>query len=151
MPNFLREDYGIRQAQGDSAAPTSGTYNAMDIVENSAPAAGYPVSWVCVTGGAPGTWRPQGFLPNLTAVAAASNVAATAGIVSVTGSGGYNVTLAVPSATDHSGITVNFVNTSSGTITAVAATGASIVGLPVAIATNTSGTFRAYGTNWYRV
>ena len=151
MPNFLRDDYGIRLAQAETAVPASGQYNAMDLVDNSAPAAGYPVSWVCVTAGSPGTWRPTGFLGNLTSVTAASNVAATAGIVSVTGSGGHNITLAVPTAADNNGITVNVVNTSSGTVTAVAATGAAIVGLPVTVATNTSAAFKAYGTNWYRV
>ena len=150
MPNFLQEDWGIRNSMADTTSPASGTYNAMDAVENSAPANGSPVSWVCVTGGTPGTWRPTGFLANLTSVTSASNVTATAGIVSVTGSGGHNITMAVPTAADNNGITVNVVNTTAGAITAVAATGAAIVGVAT-FAGNTSAAFKAYGTNWYRV
>ena len=44
----------------DSAAPTTGTYAAGDIVYNSAPAASGTIGWVCVTAGTPGTWKTFG-------------------------------------------------------------------------------------------
>jgi hypothetical protein len=40
-----------------SAAPTTGTYTAGDIVFDSSPTAGSYVGWICVTGGSPGTWK----------------------------------------------------------------------------------------------
>lgn len=45
-----------------AAAPTTGTWEAMDVVDNNAVAnsAGSPIGWVCVTAGTPGTWRPYG-------------------------------------------------------------------------------------------
>ena len=56
MPNYVREDYLVRQAQADSGAPGSGTYNVMDLVENNSPALNNPLFWVCTSGGSPGTW-----------------------------------------------------------------------------------------------
>jgi hypothetical protein len=43
-----------------TAAPTTGTWQAGDRVQNTAPAAGGKVGWVCVTAGTPGTWKPYG-------------------------------------------------------------------------------------------
>lgn len=43
-----------------TAAPTTGTWNAGDIILNSAPAAGGYIGWVCVTTGTPGTWKSFG-------------------------------------------------------------------------------------------
>jgi hypothetical protein len=43
-----------------TAAPTTGTYEIGDIVYNSTPAAGGYIGWVCVTAGAPGTWKTFG-------------------------------------------------------------------------------------------
>ena len=153
MPNFLREDYGIRQAMADTAAPTSGTWNTFDYVENSAPAAGTPVGWICTAGGTSGTWKAVYPLQNVanvaTALTAAGSAAVTDNIVPVTGSGAHNITLAAPTAAN-SGSRLSIVNTSSGTVTAVAATGTAITGLATA-ATNTSAEFLSAGTNWYRV
>lgn len=39
-----------------SAAPTSGTYRAGDIVINTAPSSGTPSYWQCTVAGTPGTW-----------------------------------------------------------------------------------------------
>lgn len=151
MPNFLREDYGIRQAMADTAVPTSGTFNQFDMVENSSPSVGNPASWVCVTGGSPGTWKSNGFLPNLTAVTAAGTLSTTSGIAYVSGAG-FNTTLAVPSGVD--GVTINVVNGASGSTTITPTTGTAILpGSPAAVTltTNTSATFKAYGTNWYKI
>lgn len=43
-----------------AAAPATGTWVAGDIVFNTAPTSGGKVGWVCVTGGAPGTWKTFG-------------------------------------------------------------------------------------------
>ncbi|MEM9652254.1 MAG: hypothetical protein AAGA65_09180 [Actinomycetota bacterium] len=43
-----------------TAAPTTGHYNLGDIIWNTAPAAAGVVGWVCVTSGAPGTWKSFG-------------------------------------------------------------------------------------------
>lgn len=40
-----------------TAAPASGTYVQGDMVVNSAPTAGNPMGWMCVSGGSPGTWK----------------------------------------------------------------------------------------------
>lgn len=152
MPNFLQEDYGVRNSIADTAAPGSGSWNAMDMVVNTAPAVATPVSWVCVTGGSPGTWKSTGPLQDVatvTTVTAAANVPVASNIVLVTGSGAHNVTLAAPAAAN-SGTVLNFVNTSSGTITAVAASGTQVVGVATS-ATNTSANFKSSGTSWYRV
>lgn len=151
MPNFLQEDYGIRQSQADTAVPGSGTYNVMDKVENSSPALATPTTWICTAGGSPGTWVSEGPLQNVAnvaALAAVGSAALTANVVSITGSGAHNVTLAAPVAANN-GTFITLVNASSGTVTAVAATGAGVVGLATA-ATNTSATFVSVTTNWYR-
>ena len=38
-------------------APTSGTWSQGDMVWNSEPIAGGALGWVCIAGGAPGTWQ----------------------------------------------------------------------------------------------
>jgi parallel beta-helix repeat protein len=43
-----------------SAAPVAGTFQAGDIVYNSAPTAGGFIGFVCVTAGTPGTWKTFG-------------------------------------------------------------------------------------------
>lgn len=152
MANFLQNDWGVRQSQANTAAPTSGTYNVFDYVANSSPAAGTPMGWVCTAGGSPGTWvavYPLQNVGNVATLAAAGNVAADANILTVTGSGAHNITLALP-ATANNGTVINVVNTSSGTVTAVAATGAAIVGLATS-ATNTSASFKSNSTTWYRI
>jgi len=152
MPNFLQEDYGVRQSMADTAVPASGQWNIFDMVWNSAPAVGAPLAWVCVAGGSPGTWAAVGPVDNVgtvTANSAAAAIPVTANIVSITGSGGYNLTLAVPTAAQN-GTTIRFVNASSGTITLTAATGAAIIGVAT-MATNTSGTVISNSTNWYRI
>lgn len=45
-----------------TAAPTTGTHNVGDWVKNSAPAAQGYFGWVCVTAGAPGTWKGFGVI-----------------------------------------------------------------------------------------
>jgi hypothetical protein len=40
-----------------TAAPTTGTWKQGDVVWNTAPAAGGTPGWMCVTAGAPGTWK----------------------------------------------------------------------------------------------
>ena len=40
-----------------TAAPTSGDWEQGDIVWNTAPSAGGPPGWMCVTSGSPGTWK----------------------------------------------------------------------------------------------
>lgn len=152
MPNFVQLDYGQRQSMSDTAAPTSGSWQKFDFVWNSAPAAGAPLGWECVTSGSPGTWVAIGVAQNVgnvaTAITAVGAAAVTDNIVPITGSGGHNVTLAVPTAANN-GTRLTLVNSSSGTVTAVAATGAAIVGLATA-ATTVSATFVSNSTNWYR-
>jgi hypothetical protein len=46
-------------ANGDTA-PTTGQYQKGDIVWNSNPKEDAFVGWICIAGGAPGTWRPFG-------------------------------------------------------------------------------------------
>jgi polygalacturonase len=46
-----------------SAYPSAGTWQAGDIVWNSAPAAGEWAGWICVTGGTSGTWKGFGGIP----------------------------------------------------------------------------------------
>jgi hypothetical protein len=41
-----------------NAIPTSGTFEAGDIVWYASPDYGLPIGWVCTAGGTPGTWRP---------------------------------------------------------------------------------------------
>lgn len=43
-----------------SAAPTTGTWAQGDIVYSTTPTAGGFIGWVCVTSGAPGTWKQFG-------------------------------------------------------------------------------------------
>ena len=43
-----------------SSAPTTGTWKAGDFVFNQAPIAGGKAGWICVSGGAPGTWKAFG-------------------------------------------------------------------------------------------
>ena len=50
---------GIGLSSADSA-PTAGYWTRGTVVWNSAPAAGGSVGWVCVTAGAPGTWKTFG-------------------------------------------------------------------------------------------
>lgn len=45
-----------------NAPPTSGRWNAGDVIWNNAPAADAPVGWICTAGGAPGTWVPFGLI-----------------------------------------------------------------------------------------
>ena len=45
-----------------TAAPSSGTWNRGDIVWNSSPASGSNIGWVCVSSGAPGTWKSFGII-----------------------------------------------------------------------------------------
>ena len=44
----------------DTAAPTSGTWSAGDIVWNRSPSAGGTIGWVCTVAGTPGTWKSFG-------------------------------------------------------------------------------------------
>jgi hypothetical protein len=55
---------GGRKVLSGTAAPASGAFNAGDMLFNSAPAAGGPMGWMCVTAGDPGTWKA---MPNLAA------------------------------------------------------------------------------------
>lgn len=50
-----------------AAAPTSGTYEAGDLIFNGEPAAGEPLGWICVSDGSPGTWIPFGGLQSASA------------------------------------------------------------------------------------
>jgi hypothetical protein len=45
-----------------TAAPASGTYYKGHIVYNNAPASAGYIGWVCVTDGAPGTWKTFGLI-----------------------------------------------------------------------------------------
>lgn len=50
---------GLKKTTG-TAAPTTGTWNRGDEVENSSPSASGYKGWICVTGGSPGTWKGYG-------------------------------------------------------------------------------------------
>ncbi|MEK7945717.1 right-handed parallel beta-helix repeat-containing protein [Pigmentiphaga sp. YJ18] len=50
----------LRTFQGTAAPTTGGVYIAGDKVENTSPAAGGVVGWVCTVGGSPGTWKSYG-------------------------------------------------------------------------------------------
>lgn len=150
MPNYIELHFGSIQELLDTAAPTSGTWNVGDTVYNSAATPGQAQSWTCTTAGTPGTWTPFVLQPvGVVANSAGANIASTANIVSITGAGGYNLTVAAPT-TNQAGLQITFVNASSGTVTLVAGTGATIVGLAT-VPTLTSGTLEAATTNWYRI
>ena len=53
---YLAAQYGQKRLWGP-AAPTAGTFEVGDRMDNSAPAAGEASGWVCVTAGTPGTWK----------------------------------------------------------------------------------------------
>jgi polygalacturonase len=58
MP-FLRPDLDTIWSRSN-VAPTGGTYQVGDIVWNNTPSASGFIGWVCVTAGAPGTWKTFG-------------------------------------------------------------------------------------------
>lgn len=67
--NLLTEGRIAAAHTAQSAAPTTGTYVAGDMVRNSSPSEiGAPGSkyvvegWMCVVGGTPGTWVEKRFL-----------------------------------------------------------------------------------------
>ncbi len=62
-----------RQVTTGTGEPTSGAWGVGDFVINSAPVAGAPIGWRCITAGSPGTWQP---LQNLSARQSITNVAA---------------------------------------------------------------------------
>lgn len=45
-----------------TAPPTTGAWNAGDIIYNNSPTAGGKIGWVCVSGGTPGTWKAFGVI-----------------------------------------------------------------------------------------
>lgn len=51
---------GNRLFANGNSAPTYGQYQKGDIVWNTDPKESFYVGWICVTGGAPGQWRPFG-------------------------------------------------------------------------------------------
>jgi hypothetical protein len=51
---------GWRYQRYATASPTSGSYRQGDIVWNSTATAGGDAGWICVVGGAPGTWKTFG-------------------------------------------------------------------------------------------
>lgn len=53
----LASDFGVQRIFYGSAAPTAGTWKLGDVVLNNAPSAAGVPGWVCVTAGAPGTWK----------------------------------------------------------------------------------------------
>lgn len=134
-----------------TSAPTSGQWSVNDVIENTAPAAtGSPRGWVCTVAGTPGTWVAYGQLKDkssVTSVTAAGNVALTDNIVEI-GTGGFNVTLAAPSASVPGNV-VRIVNANASPVTLVAGTGTSIVG-NVTLSANASATLESAGTVWYR-
>ena len=54
-----------RSINWGTTLPANGTYEAGRMVMNVAPAPGSPIGWVCVSGGAPGTWVPLGNIPDV--------------------------------------------------------------------------------------
>lgn len=151
MPNFLRKDYGSRSAQSGTSAPTSGSYEQFDIVENEMPAVGQPLFWICVATGTPGTWVAGPALQNpatVTTIAAAGNLAPTANLVDIN-TGGFNVTLTAPTALSN-GSQVSVVNDTASPVTFVAGTGTAIVAGSAVLAANTSARLQTAGTVWYR-
>jgi len=57
IPVNILPNYPTATISYNTAAPTTGTWAAGDIVYNSAPAAATTPGWVCVTAGSPGTWK----------------------------------------------------------------------------------------------
>lgn len=53
----LASDFGVQRTFYGTAAPTAGTWKRGDVVLNNAPSAAGVPGWVCVTAGAPGTWK----------------------------------------------------------------------------------------------
>jgi hypothetical protein len=45
-----------------TAIPTDGTWKVGDKIENTNPAAGGYMGWVCVTAGSPGAWKGYGII-----------------------------------------------------------------------------------------
>jgi hypothetical protein len=51
-----------RQLTTGTAAPTSGTWNRGDVVQNTAPSSGGYAGWICMASGTPGTWAGYGVI-----------------------------------------------------------------------------------------
>lgn len=87
--------YNLRAA---ATVPASGTWVKGDRVYNSSPDAGEAIGWVCITAGAPGTWRPLGFIPGatVTVTGATATIAVTDGPTIADRAG--TVALTLPSA-----------------------------------------------------
>lgn len=60
LQNYTTDFLRNNNIYKDTAAPTVGTWSQGDIVYNISPAAGGYIGWICVTGGAPGTWKGFG-------------------------------------------------------------------------------------------
>jgi hypothetical protein len=151
MPNYLRRDYGQRDAQSGSGAPASGTYAQFDLVENEAPTVGQPLFWICVSGGTPGTWVAGPAFQNpatVTTIAAASNLDPTANLVDID-TGGFNITLTAPTALNN-GTHIPVVNDTASPVTFVAGSGTALVAGSAVLAANTSARLQTIGTTWYR-
>lgn len=56
--------FNNRLQRVDRSCPTSGSYNAGDIVWNSDPKINQYVGWICVQAGSPGLWEPFGKIGN---------------------------------------------------------------------------------------
>lgn len=65
VPKRMMKGTGSQTIMRDAAPPTGakpdgGVWIVGDQVENSVPASGTPMGWVCASGGSPGVWRPFG-------------------------------------------------------------------------------------------
>lgn len=71
-----------------NAAPTTGNWEAGDIVYNTTPSssttAAEAFGWVCVAGGAPGTWKPIAVMQSISATGGNGSYTITAGVSATT-------------------------------------------------------------------
>lgn len=136
-----------------SSFPTSGSWNAGDVIKNASIATGGPVGWVCtVSGSTGGTWAPISqpvSATGVTAIAAAGTVGPASNIVDVA-TGGFNITLSAPVALDNNA-EVFIVNDTASPVTLVPVSGVTLYAGSAVVLANTSATIKVHTLNYYLV
>lgn len=134
------------------STPTETGLNLGDIIINTACGPGEPIGWICTAPSVP-TFVPiavGGLTGPVQALTAAGTITDTPGLVTVSGFAG-NVTLASPTLFA-GGFQQAILALTTHSVTLVAPSGASIVGLNGAITNATaSARFVPVGTIWYRL
>jgi hypothetical protein len=104
--------------QWTSASPTTSANQVGDIAINTAPGAGKPAGWICITAGSPGTWRTFGVTAGADANGTGQELAVVATITAGVGGSADDVTI-IPANTYPNGykvtqVELGVVNTIAG-------------------------------------